>query len=149
MLVHRVLVARPPSQLEKHMSLLDQITGQAASALGGNANAGAIGEISRLVGAKGVDGLVSEFQAKGLGDLASSWVGTGKNLPVSQAQIAAVLGSPQVASIAKSLGVSPEEASKMIATYLPQVVDKLTPDGKAPSPDVLQQGLAMLKGLGG
>ena len=131
------------------MSLLDQIAGQAASALGGNANQGAMGEISKLVGAQGVDGLVEKFKANGLGDVASSWVGTGNNRPVSEAQIAAVLGSPQVASIAKSLGVSPAEASKVIATYLPQVIDKLTPDGKAPSPDMLQQGLSMLKGLGG
>ena len=95
------------------MSLLDQIAGQAASALGGNASQGAMGEISELVGAQGVDGLVEKFKANGLGDVASSWVGT---------------GSPQVTSIAQSLGVSPAEASKLIATYLPQVIDKLTPE---------------------
>ncbi|NQW03085.1 MAG: hypothetical protein HQ485_03570 [Acidobacteria bacterium] len=42
----------------------------------------------------GLAGLLKQFGAGGLGDVASSWVGSGQNLPVSGSQIASVLGSP-------------------------------------------------------
>ncbi len=131
------------------MSLFDQIAKQAATALGGNSTAGAMGEVAKLIqGGGGLDGLLKQFQDKGLGEAAASWVGTGKNLSISKEQIAAVLGHPQIAGIAKSLGVSPDQAASTLASLLPQAVDQLTPNGKLPANDLLQQGLTMLKGLG-
>jgi len=130
------------------MSLFDTIAGQATAALGGNQDSGVIGELSKLISGNGLAGLLSQFQSKGLGDTVASWVGTGSNLPISKEQIGAVLGNDQVASIAKSLGISPADASNALAGALPQVVDKLTPDGKLPSDDLLRQGLSMLKMLG-
>jgi uncharacterized protein YidB (DUF937 family) len=92
----------------------------------------------------GLGGLVEQFKEKGLGDAVSSWVGTGENLPISAEQISQVLGSGEISRIAEQLGVSPEETSDGLAAVLPQVVDKLTPEGSVPSHDLLSQGLSLL-----
>lgn len=92
----------------------------------------------------GAEGLLSTFNEKGLGEVMSSWIGTGENLPISSEQIQQVLGSDQVQQIAEKMGVSPDEASSGLAEMFPQIVDKLTPDGSLPTEDLLHQGLGMI-----
>ncbi len=93
----------------------------------------------------GLSGLVQMFQDKGLGDTVSSWISTGKNLPVSADQIKQARGSDQIQQISENVGVSQEEASTGLADLLPEIIDKLTPDGKMPENDMLAQELNMLK----
>ena len=85
----------------------------------------------------GLSGLVQMFQDKGLGDTVSSWISTGKNLPVSADQIKQALGSDQIQQLSEHVGVSQEEASTGLADLLPEIIDKLTPDGKMPENDML------------
>lgn len=92
----------------------------------------------------GLQGLAETFNEKGLGEVMSSWIGKGENLPISTEQIQHVLGSSQVQQIAEKLGVSPEEASSGLAEMLPQIVDKLTPQGSLSNQDLLHQGLGMI-----
>ena len=80
----------------------------------------------------GLGGMVQEFQAKGLGNAVKSWVGTGDNLPISPEQLHAALGSETIASLAAKVGMTPEELSAKLSVVLPQVVDKLTPNGTLP-----------------
>ena len=89
----------------------------------------------------GLEGMTRNFNANGLGDIMSSWIGKGENLPISPEQILQVLGSGQLQQMASNLGVSSEEASSGLAEMLPQIVDQLTPDGSLPSEDLLNQGL--------
>lgn len=106
-----------------------------------------IGSIINNPQTGGISGLVQTFKEKGLGDVVSSWVSTGKNLPISADQIKSALGHPQVQQIAQKLGISTEDASQHLAQFLPQVIDKLTPNGSLPSSeDMVSQGLSMLKG---
>lgn len=56
-------------------------------------------------------GLLNTFNENGPGEVMSSWIGKGENLPISPEQIQQVLGSGQVQQIAEKLGVSPDEAS--------------------------------------
>jgi len=122
------------------MGLLDSILGGASGGQGGDA-VSAIGEL--LKGQEGgIGGLVKSFEAGGLGDLAKSWVGTGENLPISAEQIEGVLSSGVVANLAQKLGVDPQVAAGQLAQLLPQVIDRLTPNGEASS-----GGLDMLGGL--
>ncbi|MEK7285801.1 MAG: YidB family protein [Nitrospirota bacterium] len=132
------------------MGLFESLAGQAVSALGGNQSSGAIGEVAKLINGEGggLQGLVSQFASKGLGDIVSSWVGTGNNLPISKDQILSVLGDGKIASIAKTLGVSSGDATSTLSTLLPQIIDKLTPDGKIPSSDLIQKGLSVLSMMG-
>lgn len=46
----------------------------------------------------------------------------------------------------KPAGIPSDALSSGLAQMLPGVVDKLTPNGKVPSGDLMEQGLAMLKG---
>jgi uncharacterized protein YidB (DUF937 family) len=126
------------------MGLFDQIAG----AVGGKDN-NMMDAIGGLLGGGGINGLVENFTKGGLGDTIGSWIGTGKNLPISADQIQSVLGSEQVKAIAGKLGISTEDASNKLAAVLPDVVDKLTPEGKIPDADQQAGGLGgILKGLG-
>jgi len=154
------------------MGLLD-IVGGMLSGQGGAAGAGGSGDLAVQLGRGGQgspgggqaellrmilamlasDGrggglaeLMQKFQAAGMGDQVNSWVGSGQNLPVSAEQLQAVLGGGQLQNIAAQLGVSPEQASGSLAELLPQVVDKLTPDGQLPQGgELLAQGMDLLK----
>lgn len=119
------------------MELLGAVTGK--SAAGGLAEA-----IGGVLEGGGLGRLLETLDDQGLGDTGASWVSRGKNLPISAEQLEAVLGNEHVRSIAAKLGVTPEEAASQLARYLPQVIDRLTPDGKVPADDELKAGLARL-----
>jgi uncharacterized protein YidB (DUF937 family) len=97
----------------------------------------------------GLPALVQSFHEKGLGEIASSWVGTGQNLPISADQIQRVLGSDVVKQLAANAGISPDIASSSLAQMLPSLIDKLTPNGQMPpASTLLQTGMSLLQSLG-
>jgi uncharacterized protein YidB (DUF937 family) len=98
-------------------------------------------------GLGGLAGLAEMFQQKGAGDLMSSWIGTGQNMPISGDQLSGILGSEQIGSIASQLGMSQSETSGALADLLPQVIDRLTPQGQMPQGDISQQLSGMLSGF--
>ena len=102
-----------------------------------------------LGGQGGLNGLISQFASKGLGDVIGSWVGTGKNLPVSPDQLKSALGDDTVKNIASKLGMDSNALTSQLSNLLPDVVDKLTPYGKVPEGDMLSKGMEMLGGLFG
>jgi len=102
-----------------------------------------------LGGQGGLQNLISQFSAKGLGDVIGSWVSTGKNLPISPDQLQGVLGNDAVKNIASKLGMDTKSVTSQLSNLLPQVVDKLTPDGKVPEGDFMSKGMDMLGGLFG
>lgn len=120
------------------MSLFDSIVkGAAEQLLGGNAgNNNLLGAAAKLINSPevgGLAGLAKLFTQKGEGDAMASWISTGKNLPISPDAILKVLGSGRVQELAGSLGLSGADVQKGLAGVLPQLVDKLTPDGKLPA----------------
>jgi uncharacterized protein YidB (DUF937 family) len=134
------------------MSLLDiatQALGGANCQGGGSA---AITEVMNMVNSYpgGIGGLVGAFEKNGMGGVASSWVGTGANQPVSVQQVQTGVGSDALSSIASKLGISPALASGVVAQLLPHVVDHLTPNGQVPPSgggDFMSMGENILKGL--
>ena len=129
------------------MGILDSIVGQVLG--GGNSQNLLINAVMSLIGGQsgGLDGLVKQFTSKGLGDIINSWIGTGKNLPITPQQVQQVLGNKSVADIAKKAGITSDDAASQLSKLLPQVVDKLTPSGKVPTGDIMAQGMDLLKGL--
>ena len=130
------------------MGLLDSVVGALAGGQSGGNN-GLIDVVMQLINNQpgGLGGLVQSFQQGGLGEIVNSWVSTGQNLPISAEQLQSVLGGGRLQDIAAQLGVSPQQAAGSLADLLPQVVDKLTPNGQVPEGggDLLAQGLDMLK----
>jgi uncharacterized protein YidB (DUF937 family) len=52
-----------------------------------------------------------------------------------------------VQQFAKQAGIDPNLVSKLLAQLLPKMIDKLTPKGKVPEGNDLQQGLGDLEKL--
>ncbi|WP_430910869.1 YidB family protein [Methylobacterium sp. sgz302541] len=80
----------------------------------------------------GLDGLVERFQQSGLGDVIGSWIGHGGNRPVQPNQLAAALGADTLDALERQTGMDRDTLATQLAQILPEVVDKLTPHGRAP-----------------
>jgi uncharacterized protein YidB (DUF937 family) len=127
------------------MGLLDSISG-----LFGGDKAKAIDAIKNLLDPSGpiggLEGLKQKFEAAGLGDRIQSWIGAGDNLPVSPDEITRALPD-QVQNIAGELGKEPSEVAGQLSELLPQIVDKLSPDGVLPDASSLTDKLGGLTKL--
>ena len=93
----------------------------------------------------GIAGLQSMFQQGGLGNIVSSWIGSGQNLPVSASQLQNVLHGGALQQAAQQAGMDPSQLTGMMSSLLPPLVDKLSPHGQVPDASALQK---MLQGLG-
>ena len=117
------------------MGLMDQL-GQAAGGMMGGQTAQnpLLQAVTSLLGQNssvgGLAGLVQAFQKNGLDDIVNSWVSTGKNLPVTPDQIKQGLGGDYLSQLASKAGVSPDATSSQLSSLLPDLIDKLTPNGK-------------------
>lgn len=129
------------------MGIVDSIAGKLFNR--GNQN-NALNAIMSVLGNQqegGLAGLVNKFKANGLGDVVDSWISTGKNLPITPDQIHQALGSDMVKKLAARAGTSIDEIATHLSQLLPQVVDKLTPDGTLPQGNLLSRGRELLRDL--
>lgn len=96
----------------------------------------------------GLTGLVSKLKNSGLGEQVSSWIGTGENKNVEPGKLSSALGGNFIQSIASKLGISHEEAENKVADAMPQMVDKLTPNGQVEEGEnVLSKGWSSIKSM--
>jgi|SRR5271165_931293 len=131
------------------MGLLDEVLAMAGTtgAQQGQ-HASALGAVRSLINSPqvgGLAGLQNMFQQGGLGNIISSWIGTGQNLPVSTSQLQSVLHGGALQQAAQQAGMDPSQLTGMMNILLPHLVDKLTPNGQMPDASVLQK---MMQGLG-
>lgn len=116
------------------MGLLDGLAGQFAGQLLGGSSGAASGLLDlaqTLLGESGgLPGLLQKFQQAGFSEQVNSWLGEGKNLPISADQIITALGSGTLAKLASQFGMANDQASSGLAQILPGLVDSLTPGGK-------------------
>ncbi len=135
------------------MSLFGQLAGQALNALEGGGTQQGDNPLLQIAGNLlqehgGVSGLLEKFKAAGLSEQMSSWIGNGDNQPVDGSQIADALGHGTLAEIAGKFGLQPDQVAGGLAQLLPQLIDKMTPNGSTGgSQDLLQEGLSALGGL--
>ncbi len=99
----------------------------------------------------GLGSLIEGLQRAGFGEQANSWVGRGQNLPIPGGALRDLLGAGGLASIARAAGVGEDEAADGLSQLLPEIVDRLTPDGQLPrGADELNGSLEqLLRRLGG
>src|SRR5262249_4525469 len=76
-----------------------------------------------------LNGLVAALQKGGLGPQVQSWLGNGQNMPVTADQLKAVLGNSRVQEFARHLGLPVDETLNELAKYLPEIIDKASPNG--------------------
>ena len=120
------------------MGLLDQAGGALGAVLGGAQGAGTKAMLMQQVVAMlskpgALDNLMAAFKQNGLGNILESWLGKGQNLPISPDQVQKVLGAGALADIAKKAGMGVPDAATALSGLLPDVVDKISPQGAMPT----------------
>jgi uncharacterized protein YidB (DUF937 family) len=136
-----------------------QPSGGAAGGLGGLLGGlGGLGALAGVLGPMltapdgpvgGLPGLARKFSDAGLGHLVESWIGKGANLPVSGGQVQDALGGDLLGTIAAKVGMDAAQLREMAAQWLPQIVDRLTPDGHLPPEGSAPGSGDLLGALGG
>jgi uncharacterized protein YidB (DUF937 family) len=106
---------------------------------GGGGGLGGLGDLLKggLGGglAGGLSDLLRQFEAKGHGETANSWVQPGENRPVTNGQLSEALGTDTIDDLSSRTGLSTEEILSRLSRSLPTAVDDLTPDGRVPTDD--------------
>ena len=110
------------------MGLFDTLKDAAMGALAGQGPA-ALNAALGKTDLGGLQGIVNQLQASGLGGQVASWLGSGQNLPISADQLKAALSNDQVRALAQHFGIDPDAALNLLAQHLPAAVDAASPDG--------------------
>ncbi len=120
--------------------LLDKLSGMFGGSGAGASQTSGLGSLlgGGLTGgalAGGLGDLMNQFSQAGHGSVASSWVGNGPNAPVSPDQLSQVLNPNDIDELSRQTGLGRGDLLSQLSSVLPQVVDKLTPNGRLPSAD--------------
>src|SRR5438270_252480 len=75
----------------------------------------------------------SRSRANGLGDKVESWVSKNTNKPISPGEMEQGLGADMVNWLTRETGMPKDQLLSGLAQHLPQAIDKLTPNGRAPT----------------
>ena len=120
------------------MGLFDSLSGGLKNVLG-QAEAAALPALISAVLAKtdlgNMQGLLNKLQQSGLGPQVASWLGDGKNIPITADQLRAALGNEQIEQLAASFGLPVDKVMASLAEHLPSIVDKLSPNGTLQEPN--------------
>lgn len=81
----------------------------------------------------GLSGLLDKFKSSGKEDILSSWIGNGSNQSISGSQLQEILGGDIMKVVTSKLGLGEAEAADQLSNAMPDLIDKLTPNGEAPS----------------
>ncbi|MBW9117986.1 DUF937 domain-containing protein [Rhizobium cauense] len=110
--------------------ILGGLVGNGGAGLGGRFGGGGVGGLAGSLG-----DLLRQFEQKGQGETANSWVQTGENKPIDDRQLSEVLGPEVLADLASRTGLTEDEILARLSRDLPAAVDGLTPDGRLPQDD--------------
>jgi uncharacterized protein YidB (DUF937 family) len=96
-----------------------------------------------------LDSIMGALKENGQEDVVQSWVSNSDNLPLSAGALKKALGSDTLGNISESLGISKDKLPSILVSLLPLLIDKLTPEGKAPSggSSLMSTGMSLLKGF--
>ncbi|SNR60993.1 Uncharacterized conserved protein YidB, DUF937 family [Methylobacillus rhizosphaerae] len=130
------------------MGLFDSIAGSVIGKIAGNSDNPMLQAGLELMNkCGGPQGILEKLRESGLGAEVESWLGSGSNLPLSLSQVLQVFGSALLQPLAAKLSLSPEDLAAKLAEYLPQAIDKLSPEGELPSSqaELMARAFSLLK----
>jgi uncharacterized protein YidB (DUF937 family) len=95
----------------------------------------------------GMGAVLDKFKQKGFDRHAKSWVSTGENEEVDEQAVEQVVGREELSAMAQRLGVQEQEVAQAFAEIMPEMVDKLSPEGQLPgeADEVLDEGASTLE----
>lgn len=85
--------------------------------------------------------LKERFSAAGQGAAAESWISTNANRPLDVTEMEAALGTETLDELVQKTGLSRAELVLRLNAALPEVVDRLTPNGRLTAENDLQSGV--------
>jgi uncharacterized protein YidB (DUF937 family) len=91
--------------------------------------------------AGGLGGLLEQLGRAGFSEQADSWVARGQNKPIAPDAMTQIFGRDGLDHIARQAGISEDEATRGLSQLLPEVVDRVTPDGSMPDVDALRNSV--------
>jgi uncharacterized protein YidB (DUF937 family) len=133
------------------MSVLEDILGKVVEkAVGGDSDKAKVVQalipvVVALLANGGLEKILGKMRAQGLSSQADSWVGDGGNESISGDQAKEILGSDQVAKIAEQTGLPEGQTADLVAEALPEVIDKVSPQGSEPLADEVGKALDSLR----
>jgi uncharacterized protein YidB (DUF937 family) len=80
----------------------------------------------------GMGAVLEKFGQKGMRRQTQSWVSTGANEPIDEQSVEQVVGQDELRQMAQRLGVPEQEVAQGLAEIMPEMVDKMTPEGQLP-----------------
>jgi len=81
----------------------------------------------------GMGAVLDKFRQKGMTRQAQSWMSTGENQPIDGQAVEQVVGRDELQQMAQRIGVPEEQVAQAFAEIVPEMVDKLTPEGQLPA----------------
>ena len=115
-------------------NLANQMGASGSTGAGGADPSAMLGGLAQaLQGEGGLDGLLGKLRAAGLGDKVDSWISTGQNQGIAPNQLGDALGPDTLDKISSGTGIDIAAILPMLAAFLPQIIDMLTPDGSTPA----------------
>lgn len=130
---------RTPSQSGPNGQPQSGGLGDLLGGLTGGGSQGGLGGLGGLFSggsgslAGGLGDLLKQFQEKGHGDTANSWVQPGENKPIDGRQLSEVLGPEVLNDLSARTGLPADEILSRLSRDLPTAIDDLTPHGQLPS----------------
>ena len=77
-----------------------------------------------------ISSIVSNMsQNGGMGEMLSSWLGDGENMPIDASTISSIFGNDKIADFASKLGVDSDNASSLLSDVVPNMVDQSSSGG--------------------
>lgn len=111
---------------------------------GGNMLQAMMPAIMGMLAGGGLQKILGGLQAKGLTSEVDSWTGQGANQQVSATDIKEALDDDELTQVADQAHVSKDQAADAISQLLPNLVDKISPNGQMPGGDALSGLLGSL-----
>jgi uncharacterized protein YidB (DUF937 family) len=95
----------------------------------------------------GMNAVLDKFRQKGMTRQAQSWMSTGDNQPIDEQAVEQVVGQDELRQMAQRLGVPEEQVAQAFAEIMPEMVDKMSPEGQLPqeADDVLDESTRTLE----
>jgi uncharacterized protein YidB (DUF937 family) len=87
----------------------------------------------------GLKDLLDRFRQNGQDDKVQSWVSTGANKSIAPSEIEKSLGEERIQWLVEQTGMPREQLLDGLSGELPQVIDKLTPDGRLPTDEEISR----------
>jgi uncharacterized protein YidB (DUF937 family) len=111
----------------------DLLKGPLGGILGGTLGGAAAGTV--LNG--GLGDLLKQLQQSGQGDVVHSWVGSGANQTITPSDLSNALGGETLDQVSQETGLTRDQLLAGLSQHLPDFINRLTPNGRMPSPDEL------------